>query len=59
LALDTFWIKSQNSTFIALKKKIFGIKFHAAVKNAILAIFQKGLGLLCPVTLVSALKKKS
>ena len=35
-ALDKFWKKSQNGTFIALQMKAFGpkiFKFHAGVKK--------------------------
>ena len=45
-AWDTFWIKSQNGTLVALQMKSFGqkkFKFHEGLKSAILAIFQNGL----------------
>ena len=52
-AWDTFWIKSRNGTFSALQMKAFGPKkmnFMQGLKSAILAIFQSGLGWLCPVS---------
>ena len=54
-AWDRFWIKFLNGTFLALQIKAIcpqKFKFHAGVKKCHLAIFQNGLGWLCPVSAV-------
>ena len=50
-ARDTFWVKSQNGTFIALQMKSFGpkkFKFHPRVKKCHFGNFSEWAGMAVP-----------